>query len=164
MAIFEFNAAEVEPTAKYNPLPVGDYKVVIKSSEMKPTKSGTGQYLELWYTVVDGEHKGRKIVNRLNLRNDNPKTVQWAQRDLSAICHAVGVLTLRDTSELHNKPMIVSVIVREGKGDYSASNEIKKWSPIVPAGQNQFTPPPAQQTAPTQPAEPQIPGAQNAPW
>jgi hypothetical protein len=165
MAIFEFNAAEVEPVSDYTPLPVGDYKAVIVESEMKATKAGTGQYLQLTYDIVDGEYKGRKLFDRLNLRNPNQQAVQIAQRTLSAICRAVGVMNLHDTAELHGKPIIIHVEIRPAKGEYAASNEIKKWSPIVPAGQNQFTPPPAQQTAPTQQqTESQIPGAQNAPW
>ena len=31
---------------------------------MKPTKNGTGQYLECEYQVLDGEHKGRKLFPR----------------------------------------------------------------------------------------------------
>ena len=42
MQLNGFNAAEVEPTTEYVPLPAGWYKAVVTESEEKPTKAQTG--------------------------------------------------------------------------------------------------------------------------
>ena len=40
-----FNAAQVEPSQDFEPIPAGKYLAVITETEMKPTKNGSGQYL-----------------------------------------------------------------------------------------------------------------------
>lgn len=127
MAVLNFNAAEVEPMGDYSPIPAGDYLAVITDSEEKPTKDFTGSYVQMTFEVIEGQHKGRKIFNRLNLQNKNPVAVDIARRELSSICHAAGVLSPRDSNELHNKPMLIKVAVKPAQGDYSASNEIKAY-------------------------------------
>ncbi len=64
-----FNANNVEPQTEFDAIPAGKYLAVITSSEMKPTKSGNGAYLELTFDVIEGEFKGRKLWARLNLDN-----------------------------------------------------------------------------------------------
>ena len=54
-----FDANLVEPTKALEPIPAGKYQAVIIESEMKPTKAGTGQYLELKFQILEGEYKGR---------------------------------------------------------------------------------------------------------
>ena len=55
MTELNFNANEVDPATAYEPLPAGKYLAEITSSETKTTKSGNGNYLELEFTVLDGE-------------------------------------------------------------------------------------------------------------
>ena len=121
-----FNAANVEPTASYSPLPSGEYLVVAVASDMKPTKAG-GQYLELELEVLDGNFKGRKLWDRINLVNSNPKTVEIAQRQLSSLCHATGVMNVTDSSQLHNIPVIATIKYKEPQGGYDASNEVRGY-------------------------------------
>ncbi len=83
-----FDATTVEPTTDYDPIPAGKYLAVITDSEMKSTKSGNGEYLELTFQIIEGEFKNRNQWARLNLDNPNPKAVQIAQGELSAICRA----------------------------------------------------------------------------
>lgn len=121
-----FDASKVKPTS-FEPLPAGWYTVVITESENKPTKAGTGSYLQLTLEVVDGEYKGRKLFERLNLENPNAQAVEIARGTLSAICHAVNVLTPRDSSELHNKPMQANVSLRRRADNGEMTNEIKGY-------------------------------------
>ena len=92
MALLNFDASQVDPSVGYEALPAGKYLVEISDSEMKPTKAGNGEMLQLEFTVIDGEFKNRKIWDRLCLRHPNPEAVKIAQANLSAICHAVEVL------------------------------------------------------------------------
>lgn len=127
MASIDFNAEAIEPTTDFTPLPVGEYSAIIAASEMKATKSGTGQYLQLTYDIIEGQYKGRKIFENLNLVNPNSTAQEIAQRALSAICRAVNVMHPKESEELHDKPLIIKVGIRPASGDYEASNVVKGY-------------------------------------
>lgn len=124
-----FNAAEVQPQESFEPIPVGEYNAMITDSEMKPTKNGMGEYLQLVFEVVEGDYAGRKIWARLNLVNQNQTAVDIAQRELSAICRAVGVMQPQDSTDLHEKPLTIGVKIRQSPG-YDPSNEISAYKPF----------------------------------
>ena len=119
-----FDATQVEPNAVMEPIPAGWYKAVIVGSEEKPTKAQTGSYLQLSIEVIEGPHQGRKLTDRLNLNNPNSPASEIAYRTLSAICHAIGIMTPRTSEDLHDKPLMVKVKVKPADGQYSASNEV----------------------------------------
>ena len=132
-----FNASQVEPSKDFEPIPAGKYLATIVESELKPTKSGQGQYLQLTFQILDGPHKGRNIWARLNLTNSNPTTVQIAKQELSAICRAVGVMTPGDSVELHSIPLQISVNLkkRDDIPGGELTNEIKGYAKRETAGQ-----------------------------
>jgi hypothetical protein len=142
-ALNGFNAAEVDPTDSFTPVPAGDYPVVIVESEMKDTRDGTGQYLQFVLEVIEGPMKGRKLWDRLNLVNKNSTAVEIAQKALSQICHAVNVMTPNDSAELHGKPLQCSVVVKEDP-QYGPRNEVKGYKPIASTA----TPAPAAEATP----------------
>lgn len=152
-----FDASNIDPTPRFDPLPAGDYNVIITASEMKVTKDGTGEYLELTLEVQDGEFAGRKLFDRLNLNNPNRKAVEIAQRQLAQICHAVGVLQVTDSEQLHFRPLVAIVKVRPADGQYDAANEIKGYK--AAAGAPVMQKPAQPQQAPRAPF-----GAAAAPW
>ena len=154
-----FDATTVDPLdCGFTPIPEGDYEVAIVKSQNKPTKSGTGSYLELQCQVVSGEYAKRVVWARLNLKNPNNAAVEMAKRELSAICHATGVLKPRCKEDLHNIPVIVRVVQVEGRNG-TMQNEIKGWKAkegaAAPAAQ------PAA-PAPSTPAQPTSAGGR--PW
>jgi hypothetical protein len=120
-----FDASQVEPTTTFDPIPAGKYLAMITASEMKPNKAGTGSYLELVFTILEGEHKGRQLWARLNLDNPNELAVKIARAELSAVCRAVGVLTPRDSTELHNLPLVVRVACKKRKDTDEIINTLK---------------------------------------
>ena len=154
MALLNFNASLVEPARDYEPIPAGQYEAVATESEMLPTKSGTGSYLKITFEIVSGEYKGRKLWARLNLANPSKTAVEIAQKELSAICRAVGVLVPKDSSELHNIPLMVRVAVVEGA--QGPANDIRGYSPRGGAAQ-------AAQAAQTVPQQ-AVPATGKAPW
>lgn len=122
-----FNASDVDPDFAFDPIPAGDYMAAITNSEMKPTKKGTGQYLELTFQVLEGEHKGRLLWARLNLDNPDAQAVRIARAELSAICRAVGVLAPKDSVELHNLPLAIKVGLKNRKDTGEPANVIKGY-------------------------------------
>lgn len=136
-----FNAQEVEPSQGFDVLPAGEYRVCVVGSEMKPTKKGDGQLLNLQLQVLDGQYQNRRIFERINWINPNPTAQQIGRGTLSAICRAVGVLTPNDTSELHNKPLRAKVKVKNDP-QYGEQNEVVKYSqdktgPVTEQSQSQ---------------------------
>lgn len=140
-----FNANNVEPKGEFNAIPAGKYLAVVTDSEMKPTKSGNGAYLELTFEVIEGECKGRKLWSRLNLENPNPTAVKIARSELSSICRAVGVLEPKDSCEIHNLPLVITV--KQKASDGEVYNEIKGYAkkdaaqPAKPQQAQSTTPP-----------------------
>lgn len=120
-----------KPMDDYTPIPVGDYKAVITESEVKQTKAGDGQYLNLKVEIIEGEYQGRIIFVILNLWNPNPKAVEIANRELATIVAAVGRPGAQNSEELHNIPMTVKVAIQPGVGDYGPSNRIKNYLPFA---------------------------------
>lgn len=141
-----FNANEVEPLGDFAAIPAGKYLAVITNSEMKPTKSKTGNFLEFTFEVIDGEFKGRKLWARLNLENPNATAVKIARSELSSICRAVGVNEPKDSCELHNLPLVIGV-KQKTNDDGEVFNEIKSYSkkdaanPAKPQQAQSSTPP-----------------------
>jgi len=128
MANLSFNAATVEPSSFFEVLPKGKYLAMIVASELKPTKNRNGEYLQLTIEIIDGPvGKGRKLFDRLNIRNANKQAEDIAQRALSAICHAVGVIELNDSEQLHNIPLTIELGI-EDNDEYGPQNRIKSYS------------------------------------
>jgi hypothetical protein len=130
MAQFNFDASQVAPQQSSGPLPAGVYLAHIVESDVQPLKSGNGEGLKLTFEIIDGQHKGRKVYENLNIRHTSEDTQRIAQSQLSALCHAVNVIKLMDTAALHFKPVRINVTVREAVGQYKASNNIKGYEAV----------------------------------
>ncbi|MGD0999475.1 MAG: DUF669 domain-containing protein [Candidatus Brocadiia bacterium] len=140
-----FNANNVEPNTDFDPIPAGKYVAVVTGSEMKPTKSGNGSFLELTFQVVEGEFKGRLLWARLNLDNPNTLAVKIARGELSALCRAVGIMEPKDSCEMHNLPLMITV-KQKTDSDGEVRNEIKGYAKRETANGK-----PAQASNPTPP-------------
>jgi hypothetical protein len=68
---FVFDPNTVEDRPDFSLFPVGEYIAEVTASDYKPTKSGNGKYIELEFTILDGEYAGRKYWDRLNVRHEN---------------------------------------------------------------------------------------------
>lgn len=131
MVALNFNASGVKPNTGFEPVPSGTYPVTITKSEEKPTKSGNGSYLELSMTIQGGEHNGKTVIDRLNLRNPNQQAVDIAFGTLSAICHVTGRMQVQDSQQLHGVPFQVIVIKKEREDQPGTfSNEVKGYKDI----------------------------------
>jgi hypothetical protein len=121
-----FNANDVDPNSKFDVIPAGEYDVVIVSSEVKTTTKGDGKYLSLEMQVLNGEYQNRKLFDNLNLWNPSDEAQKIARGTLSAICRAVGVMTPGDSSDLHNKPLRVKVVVKKDT-EFGEQNKVKGY-------------------------------------
>lgn len=128
MAQLGYTADPNQPEESFDIVPAGEYTTIIEASDYTPNKQGTGMILKLTYQIIDGEFKGRKIFENLNLQNENAQAAQIAQRALNSICLAVGVQHVQDSAQLHGIPLIIDVSVKEDP-TYGKQNRIKKHLP-----------------------------------
>lgn len=112
-----FDASQVKPSeAGLEPIRFdGWVKAVIvesvedKSAELDYQGQPVKLRLALKHQIIEGPFKDRIFYNGLNLRNPSAQAVEIAYRDLSAICHATGVIQCASSEQLHNRPMYVKI-------------------------------------------------------
>lgn len=160
MALLNFDARQVAPQTGFDPVPPGWYNVAVDETEMKPTKDGSGSYLKVRYSILDGQFANRKIYTMINLQNKNPQATEIGLKQLSALAHAVGVLLVQDSQQLHNIPLKVKAKIRPAEGEYDAQNNITQWENINAVVGDAAVAPIGQAPAMGQPAPGGFPGGQ----
>ena len=130
MSQIDFNAAEVEPSTPLELITPGEYTAIIVESERKPTKNGTGSFLELKLQICDqGKFQNRNVFARLNLWNASQTAQQIGRAEFSAICRAVNVPSPRNSEELHNKPLTVVIKTEKRADTGDLANVVKGFKP-----------------------------------
>lgn len=124
-----FDASKVEPV-NFDRIPTGVYKAVITKSEIQENKSTQGHHLNLTLEVVEGDHMDAVVYDKLNLWNQSQKAAQIAAGTLSAIARAVGVMQFDNTDALHNRPMMIKVVLKSDP-QHGEQNEVKSYKSIT---------------------------------
>jgi hypothetical protein len=134
MAGLNFDATNVAPDAGREVVPEDWYDLQVTGSEIKPTngEKGPGAQLVAEITVISGKYANRKMWSRFNVQNPNPEAVRIGYAQLSALCHAVGVLQVADSQQLHGIPFKGKVKIRKGGvrpegGNYDDQNEVSVY-------------------------------------
>lgn len=163
MAFIQFDATDIPTEAPHEALPAGDYPVVITDSGMKIAKSG-GEYLELVLQVIDGPYCNRLVWDRIILSNPSPKAVEIGKRTLSQICHAVGLLQVQDSAQLHNIPLMARLKYKDDP-QWGPSNDVGSYRAMSQAPATPSFAQPAPSAAPfaAPPPRPAAPIAGAAP-
>lgn len=131
MANLQFNADQYEPSQEREVVPINKYKSTLLESEIVPTKDGKGKRLNLTFGILSGPYTGRKIFEGLNIVNKSQAAVDIAMSQLASLCLAVGKPTIRDTAELHNIPLMLSVGVQAANGQFKARNTVEGYKSIA---------------------------------
>ena len=84
-------------------IPQGRYEARIVRSQF------TGHRLFLDFAIIGGAYDGHVISKPLPLHTSDGNKKSKARSELSQICLAVGVMTPKDSSDLHNIPMTIHV-------------------------------------------------------
>tara|TARA_Y100000593_G_scaffold80757_1_gene150837 strand:+ start:1029 stop:1508 length:480 start_codon:yes stop_codon:yes gene_type:complete len=129
----EFVPESIDTSNDFDAIPAGDYSLIVKGTEVKKTKAGTGQILSVEYEVLDGECIGRKLFGNFNLVNPNRQAVDIGRKQLAQLSQAVGIRgPLRDSAQLHDVPFRAVVICKKSE-QYGMQNEIRKYLPMSAA-------------------------------
>lgn len=133
MGNLNFNSEGVEDPQSFDVLPDNTVVLVtVDETEIKPNKAGDGGYLEIVFEVEEGEHKGRKFWERLNLFSDRSddkakKMIKIAESQLAQLCRAVGKVQVDDHEELRGCVVQLTLGVEPARGDWPARNKVKKY-------------------------------------
>jgi hypothetical protein len=135
-----FKPAEVEPLEMgFDPIPKGQYPIIITDSEIAPTKSGNGTMMTLKLVIQDGKFKNRILFENLCVQHSNETAQRIAQTRLAQICQSLNISALKDSVQLHDKPLLINVDVELDKyqsdrqGSTVYRNAIKGYAPAAPA-------------------------------
>ena len=134
--VLNFDASTVTPSAPRGIIPAGDYNIVLTAAEIRETNAKDGHYLALDYVIQGGEHEGRHIYDNLNLWNKNEKAKKIAWEDMSALCHACGVLQVGTADQLFGILISATIGVEQGDEKYGPSNRIKSVQALGNAPRN----------------------------
>jgi len=145
----------------FTPLPAGDYNVTIEDAEIKQTKSGTGQYINLKLHVDGPTHNGRLLFGVLNIKNDSSQAEQIGRGQLGSILRALKIESLEDTDQLIGGPLVVKVVVKPASGQYKEGNEIKAYKA---AGEATAQAPTERPSFKAKPAPAAAPAKASPPW
>ncbi len=129
-----YNVADL-PDDTFAPIPAGVYTAMITNSEIKDTKANDGnKYLKLTVVIQGGEYGGRNVFVNMNLLNKNEKAKKRAEAELKNLCNAIGLNSVSNSTQLHNKRFNVKLSVKAPEGNYKASNEVEEYLPYITTG------------------------------
>lgn len=140
-------ASEKELQSSYDdtPIPAGTYHVEVSNGVMGDNSAGTGSWLRVHYTILDGEQSNKEFVEFFNVVHKNPQAEKIAKEELSRLCRAVGINgTLEDSEDLHGLELLVDLKIEVGKKDGIERNVVKKYKPLPQAAPEPSEPAPAQ--------------------
>jgi len=153
-----YQAAELpENDRNFDPIPAGWYTVQVKESELKDSKSGEGQYINIQWEVQGPSYEGRIVFDRINIRNNGPnrETVERiGLSQLREIMTACGLPKVEDTDELIGCRCEIKVdIDKKPSPGYDPGNIVKNYRALKgsPAPQVVSTKAPAPAAASTPP-------------
>lgn len=159
----QFDASQFEPSQGGGPHPKGKFPATISNTSIKPTKSGDGGMFEVEFSTQAGN-----IANRYNLWNKEPKAVEIAQKQLSALCYATGIFKLdfrNDGAALRGAKLIIEVDDQKNKdGTPNGYVEVKKVYDANGNEPGKQTPAPATQPQQAAPAPANAPAGNGGGW
>lgn len=119
-----FDPTTVADTS-FAPLPKGKYNASISDVELKVTKSGTGKFFLIEFSIIDHEFKGRKVKGNYNIVNPNETAQNIGRSQLKELCQCVNVPFDRsfDTDNLLGKVLMIAVKTENVEGKEYAKVE-----------------------------------------
>ena len=108
----------------FEPLPEGWYTAAISGAEIKTTKAGNGQYINVKYTILGPTHQGRVVFGMINIKNPNPQTEEIGRQQLGEIMRAIGLAKVSDTDQLIGGNLSIKLKITPANGNYDASNSV----------------------------------------
>lgn len=128
-----FYANDLPQGNPYEPLPAGWYTATIADAELRATKDGSGQYIQVRYYITGPTHQGLVVSGNINIRNASAKAEEIGRQQLGELMRAIGLARVTDTDQLIGGVLQIKLGVRAATEEYSAQNEVRGFKAITGA-------------------------------
>lgn len=109
-----FSASELPQSDRsYDLIPDGWYTVKITEAKVSPTKSGTGEKIDVRYDILGPSQQGRVIFGAINIRNQNPTAESIGLQQLGEIMRAIGLDRIEDSDQLVGGELQIKVRIKQ---------------------------------------------------
>jgi len=115
-------------------IPPGNYVVIADEAEVKDTKNGTGQYINVKFKVLGGKFDGRFLFQMFNIKNANPKAVEIGLSQLKTFMKCAGVQDFKLTSALDLVGLKALAAVKTRTDDFGEKSVISFFKPLPKDG------------------------------
>ena len=140
MSFLNLSLSDLPETQANGPIPAGWVKAFISDGEMRPTRDGLNEYLQLRFTLSGNpSNDNRNVWGNYNINHSNATAVEIAKRDLASIMKATNLEKVGQIAELFNKPLEIKLAIEESAG-YEPRNVIKAYRPVKAGGFGTETP------------------------
>lgn len=129
LGLGQVNVKDLPQSDSFEPLKPGWYTVQIEKAEVKPTKAGTGSYLNIQYKVNGPTSAGRVVFGTVTLRNPNPTAEEIGRQNLGDLCRACGLIQIQDSDMLIGKNLEIKLelIPAVMEKDPTTGEMYEKW-------------------------------------
>ena len=128
------NVKDDNPNQKYDPVDEGWYAIEAEEAEVKETKAGTGEYINLKFRIINGPFEGRVLWHNFNIKNKSDMAVQIGMGQLKKFMAASdGVLNpnnLENVSDLIGFPVQAKLKIKRDD-TYGDSNVVTSFKSVA---------------------------------
>ena len=110
----------------FSPIPAGWYTAKISEAELKTTKAGNGQYINVRYDITGPEYQGRVVFGMLNITNPSQKAEDIGRAQLGELLRAIGLPRIGDTDELIGHDVQIKTKIQKSE-EYGDKNVVTNW-------------------------------------
>lgn len=97
----------------YDLIPEGWYTVKITQADVKPTKSGTGEKIDVRYDILGPTQQGRVIFGSVNIRNQSAQAEQIGRQQLGEIMRAIGLERIENTDQMIGGELQIKIKIKQ---------------------------------------------------
>lgn len=130
MAKFDWNQDDYVDERNFEPLPAGRYFLKATNIDEKENSSGTGEILNVEYTVTRGEFKGRKVWHVFNITHKNEQAQRIGRQQINSWSRACGKPNARSTDQLEDIEFEAKITL-EKDPKYGEQNRVNGF--IIPS-------------------------------
>ncbi len=84
----KLNLSEVPDDTGYEVLPADKYLLVVERAEVKDTKAGNGQFVNMGFKIITGPYENRWLWHCFNIENPSAKAVEIGLSQLKSFLGA----------------------------------------------------------------------------
>ncbi len=122
---------------EFAPLPVGEYLLISDGAEVKETKNGTGEYINVKYKVLGPSNSGKFLFQMFNIKNDNKKATEIGLSQLKSYMKAAGIDTEQPLTSVHDLVGYKTTgVIKHKTDDYGTKAVISYHKPANAVKQN----------------------------